>query len=308
MRHFFIVVSVLSLFIVKSYAQTGVNNPIVQIAEFKAENYGSMFNKSGDNKHIIKIKTQFPFNDGSQMPALFIEGYDYGGGNMVGLTLGWYIYGGQIINADASSYGSVTPKITLGVEDNLIVIQLEKNEYQNWYYSRFIIRGFNSKNNNPSWLENWTFSNTPLNSIVQTEVPCNNTFDKGEFKGNVTIGTKGNNNQLKVYGTISTAEIKVSANGGADFVFEDDYDLKSLDEVEEFVKEHKHLPGISSAKEMEEKGVGLAEMNKLLLQKVEELTLYMIEYKKTNDAQEEKLKVLMEQNKKLQSQIDKLNQ
>ncbi|TKG91620.1 hypothetical protein EYV94_21585 [Puteibacter caeruleilacunae] len=279
MRHFFIVVSVLSLFIVKSYAQTGVNNSMVQIAEFKAEDYGQMF-ESEANRHIIKIKTQIPFDAKKQMPALFIEGYDYGGANMVGLSLGWHMYAGKIIQTDASSYGSITPKITLGVEDNFMVIQLEREDGRRWYFSRFIIRGFNSMSENPGWLENWIFSNAPLNSSIIKEIPCNNTFENGEFKGNVTIGTKGNNSQLKVYGTISTAEIKVSANGGADFVFEDDYELRSLEEVEQFVKENKHLPGISSAKKMEEEGVGLAEMNKLLLQKVEELTLYVIEQQK----------------------------
>jgi hypothetical protein len=54
------------------------------------------------------------------------------------------------------------------------------------------------------------------------------------------------------------------------------YFLRDLNHVEKFIKEHKHLPDIPSAKEMEAAGVNLAEMNKLLLMKVEELTLYMI--------------------------------
>jgi len=90
--------------------------------------------------------------------------------------------------------------------------------------------------------------------------------------------------QLNVDGTLHANTIKVAANGQtADFVFSDDYNLKELSEVEQFIKQNKHLPNIPSAAQMEASGVDLAEMNKLLLQKVEELTLYMIELKKEND-------------------------
>ncbi|WP_461639621.1 hypothetical protein [Labilibaculum euxinus] len=101
--------------------------------------------------------------------------------------------------------------------------------------------------------------------------------------GNVGIGTTSPTAKLEVNGTIKATEIKVEAQT-ADFVFEEDYELKSLEEVEQFVQTNKHLPDIPSAKEMKENGVGLAEMNKLLLQKVEELTLYVIELKKENKA------------------------
>jgi len=97
--------------------------------------------------------------------------------------------------------------------------------------------------------------------------------------GNVGIGINVPSFKLDVAGTIRATEIKVEAQT-ADFVFEPDYKLRPLDEVEIFVKENKHLPEIPSAKQMEAVGVNVAEMNKLLLQKVEELTLYIIELKK----------------------------
>ncbi|PXX95167.1 hypothetical protein DF185_22575 [Marinifilum breve] len=99
--------------------------------------------------------------------------------------------------------------------------------------------------------------------------------------GNLGVGIKNPSEKLHVAGTIRAEEIKVQAQT-ADFVFEDDYHLKDLSEVEEFINTNKHLPDIPSAKQMEENGVGLAEMNKLLLQKVEELTLYVIELRKEN--------------------------
>jgi hypothetical protein len=110
--------------------------------------------------------------------------------------------------------------------------------------------------------------------------------------GNLGIGIKNPTERLQVAGCIKATEIKVEAQT-ADFVFEEDYQLKSLEEVEQFVQENKHLPDIPSAKQMQENGIGLAEMNKLLLQKVEELTLYAIQQKKENSS----LKSEMEQYK-----------
>jgi hypothetical protein len=98
---------------------------------------------------------------------------------------------------------------------------------------------------------------------------------------------------LSLDGNLAANTITVKANGNtADFVFEEDYDLKDLSEVESFIKTNKHLPDIPSAAEMEEQGVNLAEMNKLLLQKLEELTLYSISQDKKVEDLEERLKKL----------------
>ena len=111
------------------------------------------------------------------------------------------------------------------------------------------------------------------------------------YAGNVGIGkTPDSSIKLDVAGTIRAEEILVEANGQtADFVFAEDYNLKPLSEVEAFIKTNKHLPEIPSATEMEAHGVNLAEMNKLLLQKVEELTLYQIEKDKEVQELEERL-------------------
>jgi hypothetical protein len=65
-------------------------------------------------------------------------------------------------------------------------------------------------------------------------------------------------------------------------VFDENYDLKSLSEVESYVKENKHLPGIPSAEEIEQNGVSLSKMSNMLLEKVEELTLHLIRLEKEN--------------------------
>lgn len=107
--------------------------------------------------------------------------------------------------------------------------------------------------------------------------------------GNVGIGTASPGNyKLAVNGAIRSKEIVVET-GWSDFVFEDDYPLPSLSEVEQHIKAHKHLPGIPSAKEVEAHGVSLGQMQSKLLQKIEELTLYVIDLKKENEGLKERL-------------------
>lgn len=72
----------------------------------------------------------------------------------------------------------------------------------------------------------------------------------------------------------------VNGVGGADFVFADDYCLRPLSEVQSFIQENRHLPEIQSAVEMQQNGVSVNELQFQLLQKIEELTLYIIEQDK----------------------------
>jgi hypothetical protein len=98
--------------------------------------------------------------------------------------------------------------------------------------------------------------------------------------GNVGIGTVSPSSKLAVDGTIKAKEVKVDLNGWSDFVFEDEYNLQPLSEIETFIKENKHLPDIPSEAEVKENGISVGEMNAKLLMKIEELTLHMIEMKK----------------------------
>ena len=98
--------------------------------------------------------------------------------------------------------------------------------------------------------------------------------------GNVGIGTISSSYKLDVAGTIRANEIIVNTTG-ADFVFADDYQLRPLSEVKAFIIENKHLPEIKSAQEMQENGVGINELQTQLLQKIEELTLYILQQERT---------------------------
>jgi len=98
--------------------------------------------------------------------------------------------------------------------------------------------------------------------------------------GNVGIGIADPTEKLSVNGKIRAHEIKVETTGWPDFVFKPDYNNPSLLSVEKFIKMNGHLPDIPSAEIIEENGVNLGEMNKKLLQKIEELTLHLIRQEK----------------------------
>ncbi|QQT24837.1 tail fiber protein [Sphingobacterium spiritivorum] len=96
-------------------------------------------------------------------------------------------------------------------------------------------------------------------------------------EGNVGIGTDVPTDKLSVNGNIRAKEIKVETANWPDYVFEEDYSLTSLPEIEAFIKTNKHLPDIPSAQKITEEGLSVGEINKLMMKKIEELTLYLIE-------------------------------
>ncbi|NLR78305.1 hypothetical protein [Chitinophaga eiseniae] len=114
------------------------------------------------------------------------------------------------------------------------------------------------------------------------------------FYGNVGIGTTDTKGyKLAVAGAIVSESVKVKQkNNWPDFVFKPAYQLASLQEVESYVKKYKHLPDMPAAKEVENNGLDLGEMNRKLLQKVEELTLYLIEQNKTIQEQDKRIREL----------------
>lgn len=98
--------------------------------------------------------------------------------------------------------------------------------------------------------------------------------------------------QLTNDGILRSREIIVDAQNWADYVFDPTYKLRSLDEVKEYIAANGHLPNVPSTSEVNENGVNLVKTDAILLEKIEELTLYILQLKENNEALEERLKVL----------------
>jgi hypothetical protein len=118
---------------------------------------------------------------------------------------------------------------------------------------------------------------------TKLKVPHHFTVNLGDESGasEFRVTQLGGSEMLSVNsrGTLRTKEIIV-ASSWADYVFEDNYELRSLPELAEYVKENKHLPGIESAGEIESSGLSVGDMQKKQMEKIEELTLYIIQQDK----------------------------
>lgn len=143
----------------------------------------------------------------------------------------------------------------------------------------------------------YLFDKTQVANFVVEDNGSNRiTLYMGKPDSRVCIGTTSSTDGTDVYslsvnGNVRADRVKVYTTW-ADYVFEGGYKLPSLKEVEEHIKEKGHLQDIPSAKEVEAKGIDLGNMNKLLLQKIEELTLYMIEQNKVTSQQSKQIEEL----------------
>lgn len=133
-------------------------------------------------------------------------------------------------------------------------------------------------------------TNLTFTNVNTTNLNASNAVKIGN--ANVPSGYK-----LAVDGKAICTELKVRAtNAWPDYVFEDTYKLRSINELEKFINENNHLPNIPSAKEIEENGIEVGDMNSKLLEKIEELTLYMIAINKENEALRKEVEVLKQKN------------
>jgi hypothetical protein len=140
-------------------------------------------------------------------------------------------------------------------------------------------------NLNFSTIEN---SGGSLKQVSNNDIKTKTHMRIRAYPGQVIIGEKtsqthGNNpaTKLMVDGNVVCKELFITAPGDwADYVFDKKYQLMPLDQVESYVNENHHLPNVPSASELEQKGVGMYEMSRIHMEKIEELTLYIIELKK----------------------------
>jgi hypothetical protein len=171
-----------------------------------------------------------------------------------------------------SNYGIIKTGQAFGVDTNAIstkanVLALMAGNVSN---------GNVSSNNNgtANYVSKFTGTSTIANSLI---------YDNGTTVG-IGTTTLDSAYKLAVEGTIGARKVKVTqAAPWADYVFNDDYKLRPLSEVENYIKTNKHLPEVPSAAQVAKEGIDVGDNQALLLKKIEELTLYMIEMKKNNE-------------------------
>lgn len=349
------------------------------------------FARSAPPLNGVKIKTNLPFINGGEMPTIIIEGYNQGTMDPIGLIINFYISNGAFANTRVSSFGSYAPPVSLGNENNKVVIFLDSRDAN----QRFAIRAFAKglSQDIPANYQGWsivdealptgpykvdvTYMNKfpgtvlfPGNGIwnnqgrigLHTTSPAaslhivaaatdtiaasggaklaavlGNAYNEwtsfggasgGKIRGSnegylvLETNTTGSNNRLYL-NTSSAGDIIMAMGGGRvgigttalstqhmltvegsigarrvqvasvkpwpDYVFSEDYTLTPLSETEKYVKANKHLPDMPSAKEVADKGIDLGEMNRKLLEKMEEMTLHMIRMQKKIDELESKM-------------------
>jgi hypothetical protein len=149
----------------------------------------------------------------------------------------------------------------------------------NWKFKAFAGGGFKIRDQN-SRLDVFSIEKNAMANAIYVKAG-----------GNVGIGTNAPTSALTVNGTITSTgqsvngkitckEVEVTLDAFPDYVFDEEYHLSPLSEVEKYIKENKHLPGIPAAKEVIENGLSIGEMNVKMMEKIEELTLYVIQLQK----------------------------
>ncbi|CAH0304347.1 MULTISPECIES: hypothetical protein [unclassified Pedobacter] len=251
--------------------------------------------RSGFGIHMHESR-QFSFWSTNLQPLLTIEG---GSGNTyIKGKLGLGTYNPQALfdmgqTLDGGNLGMVFGRMTEGNnEGSGTFLGVRGYETQNAAYSG---KGFSIEHNfygvtNSSI--NFYRGSSQFGGFITFSTNNNTEQLRIDGSGNVGIGTISPRERLSVNGNIRAKEIKVEATNWPDFVFKEEYQLPSLKEVEKYIKANKHLPEIPSAAEIEKDGVQLGEMNRLLLKKIEELTLHVINLDKKMTALEEENKNL----------------
>ena len=263
---------------------------------------------NGENETGASICVQFKDHDSENMTADLVFARKYQGG---------YFESFRVKGNGNFGIGTSNPQSKLDVNGSAQIrgtLFVDKPNHISSDWNEMWQSGFfdgEAKDNSPNGLGGWFWGinmghthnrsgysyggQVLIRNTSSGELYFRNRNVKGEGDWYKVLTNKGD--QI-INGSLETSEIKITSSPGADFVFEEDYNLRSLEEVSNFISINKHLPEIPSAEEMEKDGVDLAKLNIQLLQKIEELTLYTLEQEQKLKSQEQEIadiKSLLEQ-------------
>ncbi|GAA4314503.1 hypothetical protein [Compostibacter hankyongensis] len=186
-------------------------------------------------------------------------------------------FNGDFYTSGSIGIGVASPQAPLDVRKPRQVIQFATGDNTSAYTLKVGLQDDGVNMENSSSIRGFNFKNH--NGTLMTITSA----------GNVGIGTITPNAKLAVNGAVSAKKITVTQNGWPDYVFGPEYSLPSLDSLDAYVRERRHLPDLPSADEISQKGNDLGQTDVLLLKKIEELTLYVIQQNRRIDSLEKKL-------------------
>ena len=219
----------------------------------------------------------------------------------------WTTSGTNIYNSNTGNVGigTTNPITKLDVAVNTTATDgLFVHNLSNTTYGTFMAAG-SSGGGFSNWANSMILESVPVSTggFVFSSYTGNITFQTGSrtnrmtitSAGNVGIGTTSPDQLLTVNGTVHAKSVVVDLTIVPDYVFKPTYKLPSLDYVKNYVEKNSHLPEVQSEAEIKKNGLNVGEMNAILLKKVEELTLYMIEKDKQLQQQQDQLNELKKQ-------------
>ncbi len=270
---------------VKVYTDGVINRTNLEVSKSSkdASAIGIRANGYRDYTKLDMFATDLTFY-GYQNNVVFQLTKDFRVGLGCGIDKNYYVKlgGSTLVNGDLVMNGNFTINYSGGTNKYLL-------NYSDGDNIIFEARAYQERGNS---LSNMIFKGYNLNF----DASCSMSSDL-DVKGKISC-----HKEIEVYqltasnarvNELKAKDVNVELNNAADYVFEENYDLKSLKDVESYVKENKHLPGVPSAAEMAENGMSVSEMSNLLLEKVEELTLHMIQLQKENELLKAKVEALV---------------